>query len=92
MRQGERWTIGLNGTNYFYDVQYGDDLGAVTLGLYNQLRPLITLRTSLTGLVLTVANANQSAMSASYSVVAAGTPAGAVRVAYAADGAGETHA
>ncbi|MDO9173613.1 MAG: hypothetical protein Q7V62_02340, partial [Actinomycetota bacterium] len=74
VKQGERWTIGLNGTNYFYDVQYGDDLGAVTLGLYNQLRPLTTLRTSLTGLVLTVANADQTAMSATYNVVAAGTP------------------
>ncbi|MBI3095551.1 MAG: hypothetical protein HYY97_11840, partial [Rhodocyclales bacterium] len=74
VKQGERWTIALNGTSYFYDVQYGDDLGAVTLNLYNQLRPLTTLRTSLTGLVLTVANADQSAMTASYTVQAAGAP------------------
>ncbi|CAM9812937.1 unnamed protein product, partial [Phaeothamnion confervicola] len=72
VKQGEVWEIVLGTAHYSYQVQYGDVLGDVAAKLYDQLKPLTTLRTTLTGLVLTVANADQAAsMSASYTIQAA---------------------
>ncbi|MCX7200338.1 MAG: hypothetical protein NTW37_20745, partial [Proteobacteria bacterium] len=76
VRQGEEWKVRLNNVDYAYTVQYGDDLGAVTLGLFEQLKAVPSLRVSLTGLELTVATADRTApLAASYTIKAVGTPA-----------------
>ena len=82
---GETWSLELNGTTYGYNVESGDDLSAVALGLASAVSSQFVVGLPAGGTTLTISAADGSAFTAAFAISEAGTlGAGAVSTVTAA--------